>query len=434
MSNNPYRDDQNKAPSPRYSQKEYRRSDAPFQFPIWLIILTFCLSMWPVAIGMLVLNSLLRSGKLTWSTASQMQRQARDARQQRHTATVRSTAAAGSSAATGRTAAQPAASAPRTASDTDKQAPVSADKNAENREKGLLIVGAVVGAAGLMATISGLHDMIFYGGWEYAYLYVEDVLAGMLPLFAGAGMCIGAHLLKTGRRMRRKIDNIVGDSDFMYIQDIAGAIPCRYDKCCRYLEDCIDRGLFGEDAYLDMRSRCLVVRGEAPKPDAAPHPEAEPAKAQAAEADPHEQSLLRLRALRGAISDPEMAQKIARLETVTEKIFTQARTDPDKRPQMRKFLDYYLPTVVKLLEAYAEMEAQGIEGDNIRESKHRIEDAMDTLVTAFENQLDKLFASDALDLSADIDVMEQMMRADGLTDSPFDLRVPQAPEAPKPDL
>ena len=80
-----------------------------------------------------------------------------------------------------------------------------------------------------------------------------------------------------------------------------------------------------------------------------------------------------------------------RLEAVTEKIFAQAKSDPDKRPQMRKFLDYYLPTVVKLLEAYAEMEAQGVEGENIRESKRRIEDAMDTLVTAFENQLDKLF-------------------------------------------
>ena len=99
---------------------------------------------------------------------------------------------------------------------------------------------------------------------------------------------------------------------------------------------------------------------------------------------------------------------------------------------MRKFLDSYLPTVVKLLEAYAEMEAQGVEGENIRESKRRIEDAMDTLVTAFENQLDKLFESDALDLSTDIDVMERMLRADGLTetDSPFNLKTPEAPEGP----
>ena len=74
------------------------------------------------------------------------------------------------------------------------------------------------------------------------------------------------------------------------------------------------------------------------------------------------------------------------------------------------------------------MEAQGIEGENISESKRRIEDAMDTLVTAFENQLDKLFESDALDLSTDIDVMERMLKADGLTgDDPFGLKPPEGP-------
>ena len=89
---------------------------------------------------------------------------------------------------------------------------------------------------------------------------------------------------------------------------------------------------------------------------------------------------------------------------------------------MRKFLDYYLPTSLKLLKTYAELEAQGVEGENITESKRRIEQTMDTLVHAFETQLDKLFQEDALDVSADIDVMENMLRADGLTgDTPFKL-------------
>ena len=110
-----------------------------------------------------------------------------------------------------------------------------------------------------------------------------------------------------------------------------------------------------------------------------------------------------------------MSDKISRLEAVSAKIFLQAEQNPDKLPQMRKFMDYYLPTALKLLETYAELQAQGIEGENITESKHRIESAMDTLVTAFEAQLDKLFQDDALDVSTDIDVMENMLRADGLT-------------------
>ena len=86
--------------------------------------------------------------------------------------------------------------------------------------------------------------------------------------------------------------------------------------------------------------------------------------------------------------------------------FAQAKQNPDKLPQMRKFMDYYLPTALKLLKTYAELDAQGVEGENIRESKQRIEQVMDTLVTAFEAQLDRLFEDDALDVSTDIDVME----------------------------
>ena len=81
------------------------------------------------------------------------------------------------------------------------------------------------------------------------------------------------------------------------------------------------------------------------------------------------------------------------------------KTDPDKLPCMRKFMDYYPPTSLKLLQAYAELDSQGVEGENITESKYRIEQTMDTLVHAFETQLDQLFA-DAMDISADIDGCE----------------------------
>ena len=133
------------------------------------------------------------------------------------------------------------------------------------------------------------------------------------------------------------------------------------------------------------------------------------------EASRYNDILVRLRKINDAIPDAAMSDKISRLEAVSAKIFLQAEQNPDKLPQMRKFMDYYLPTALKLLETYAELQAQGIEGENITESKHRIESAMDTLVTAFEAQLDKLFQDDALDVSTDIDVMENMLRADGLT-------------------
>ena len=208
---------------------------------------------------------------------------------------------------------------------------------------------------------------------------------------------------------------------FGHFGDIADAIPCSYEKCCKHLENCIDDGVFGPAAYLDMRRKCLVVTGKPPEPTPkkAKKPKVEKADPMP-EKDQYQKILDELRRVNDAIPDEEMTDKISRLEAVSAKIFEQAKSDPDKLPQMRKFMDYYLPTSLKLLNTYAELDKQGIEGENISESKHRIEQTMDTLVKAFENQLDRLFASDALDVSADIDVMQNMLRADGLTDdAPF---------------
>src|SRR5699024_11048922 len=97
-------------------------------------------------------------------------------------------------------------------------------------------------------------------------------------------------------------------------------------------------------------TRCLVVRGEAPKPEPKPKrkskKETPDAGAKPAQ-EPGAQTLERLRALHKSIPDAEMQAKIARLEAVTGKIFEQARTDPEKQPQMRKFMDYYMPPSLK---------------------------------------------------------------------------------------
>lgn len=69
-------------------------------------------------------------------------------------------------------------------------------------------------------------------------------------------------------------------------------------------------------------------------------------------------------------------------------------------------MDYYLPTALKLLNTYAQLSAQDVQGENISEAKQSIERSMDLLITAFENQLDKLFQSDALDISADVAALE----------------------------
>jgi len=115
------------------------------------------------------------------------------------------------------------------------------------------------------------------------------------------------------------------------------------------------------------------------------------------------------------ISDEEVSADIVRLEQVSEKIFEQVKQDPKKLPQIRKFMDYYLPTTLKLLNAYDRASAAGVSGENIDSTMRKVESMMKTIVTAFEKQLDALFGDEALDISTDITVLDNMMAREGLT-------------------
>jgi len=90
------------------------------------------------------------------------------------------------------------------------------------------------------------------------------------------------------------------------------------------------------------------------------------------------------------------------------------KAEPKKLPQIRKFMDYYLPTTLKLLNAYDRMGATGVAGENITSTMERVENMMATIVIAFEKQLDSLFGADAMDISTDITVLETMMAREGL--------------------
>ena len=114
------------------------------------------------------------------------------------------------------------------------------------------------------------------------------------------------------------------------------------------------------------------------------------------------------------IDDEKISADIRRLETVSDQIFRQVKASPAKLPRIRKFMDYYLPTTLKLLNAYDRVSATGVSGENIDTTKAKVETMMDTIVTAFERQLDSLFGTEALDISTDIKVLETMMAREGL--------------------
>ena len=140
-------------------------------------------------------------------------------------------------------------------------------------------------------------------------------------------------------------------------------------------------------------------------------------------------ALKEMRRLDDNIKDEVISGQIRKLEELSWKIFDQVQQKPEKLPQIRKFMNYYLPTTLKLLNAYDRMGAQGVSGGNIGATMERVENIMGTIVTAFEKQLDALFGAEALDISTDITVLENMMAREGLKEDAVHSAVQQ--EKPK---
>jgi hypothetical protein len=131
-----------------------------------------------------------------------------------------------------------------------------------------------------------------------------------------------------------------------------------------------------------------------------------------------EEGLLYMGRIRDAnreIGDQEISDELLQLETTMKRIIDQIRKDPSSAPNLRRLMVYYLPTTMKLLQAYIELDRQPSAGENIVSTKQEIREALGTINAAFENLLDSLFQDMAWDISSDISVMKTMMAQDGLT-------------------
>ncbi len=120
--------------------------------------------------------------------------------------------------------------------------------------------------------------------------------------------------------------------------------------------------------------------------------------------------------LYASIQDPGIRSKINEIMQVSDKIVQDAKHDPADVPQIQRFLSYYLPTTIKLLNAYDRMSDQGIQGENISGTMNRIEAMLDSAIAAYKKQLDSLFANQALDIETDIEVMNAMLAREGLAE------------------
>ena len=153
------------------------------------------------------------------------------------------------------------------------------------------------------------------------------------------------------------------------------------------------------------------------QPAQKPQPEPQKTEPQAAESTGNPEldavlqqgqaSVRRIQELNDAIPDFKLSAQLKQLEILTQKIF-------DYVKQIRQFLNYYLPTTIKLLEQYVVLQNQGMRVGNIDEGMTKIENMLEKVIAAFQQQLDSLFENDVVDITAEIRVMEKMMASEGL--------------------
>ena len=126
-------------------------------------------------------------------------------------------------------------------------------------------------------------------------------------------------------------------------------------------------------------------------------------------------NLDKLHALNDAIPDPELSAAMARMEKAGRGIATAVEQAPDKARTIDRFARYYLPEVIKLMTTYANMEKNGVKGENADQILAELRRNAATTAKAFENQLDALYSAEAMDISTDIEVLDGILKSQNLT-------------------
>ena len=286
---------------------------------------------------------------------------------------------------------------------------------------GLLVLGGVMFFLSLIAL---LVAALFSAG-------AAALIGCLIPALAG-GILIGTAIRKFSFRSRvQKYNRAIGTASFVSIKQLADSVSKPQELT---LKDC--RRLCREmsSLHLDKEETCLILdretyqfyleaqnsqrRREAEEEKRRQEAERDPKRAQLYETlKEGNQYLRKIREVNHALPGEEISRKLSRLELVTEKIFLQVEQQPECLPDIRRFMNYYLPTTLKLVTAYQKFEEQPVQGSNIIEAKKEILDALDTAGIAFENLLNKLFQDDAMDISTDISAMETILSQEGLLDN-----------------
>ena len=238
----------------------------------------------------------------------------------------------------------------------------------------------------------------------------------------------GGCVLTSGILMRRAMQRytaylaIIGPNEAMEIETIAKKVGVKRKQAEQDLQKMIEKGYFGDTAYINKELGYIFMSSRADEElararEAAMQKTREASKKEAVKqnAEAYDQILAKIRDVNDRIPDEAMTEKINQIESITREIFRAVEQEPEKRGKIDRFMSYFLPTTLKLLESYANLERTNIAGKNISQSKKSIEIAMDTVVDGFKHQLDELYKSDAVSIETEVDVLTKMINRETVT-------------------
>lgn len=304
------------------------------------------------------------------------------------------------------TAAQRPGAAQNPNASAKKEKPDDGIAHISTGKKALFIFGWILIAAGVVGGVGALGTTL----WR--------VLKFIAVILGGGAMLYTAHTKDKKERLYQNCVKIVGNKPVIDLNSLARAAGVKPKKLERELDEMLERGYFPAAAYYDNEHDVLILDPEKAQSEAARSVQ------KTAPTDDHKQDkfdllMQELDRACGRIQDRDMLEKSVQIRGLTAAIFHAVREDPEKEQQISNFVNYYFPTTLKLLDSYADFEEKGYQGEKLTQTKDRIESTADTIIAAYQKQLDNLYLTDTLDVDTDIDVLETMLKRDGLSESDF---------------
>lgn len=305
-------------------------------------------------------------------------------------------------------------------------------KKLEKKIKSHLSVYRVLSVVGGIATaIFAGFDIIYtlMVGWDLAKYAVAGSLFILIPslilLIIGIG---GMNSAKKQEQYMRRFHVYISNlhqNDMIDIPTLSQAVYSTERKTIEDLNDMIADRLFLQ-GHVDQKKNLFYATNEAYEASKLPDipkeanesgkQEDQPLSAQAQETlQIGEKAIMKIRRYNDLIKDPIVSQKLTDLENNIRHILTFVQEHPDEVDATKNMTKYYLPSIDKLLETYVELNNYPNPGDNIKKSKHDIENTLDTLNYALSELYDDLFEMTTMEVASDISVLETLLAREGLT-------------------